>query len=98
MASGEYASVSTQKDTEKAAVAKEEQLLKNDYEGELAAVKEYYVNKGVTPETSIKIAKDLLNKKPLRQSFGLSMILSLVTILTLGMRHFLLFFQQLLED
>ena len=65
MASGEYASVSTQKDTEKAAVAKEEQLLKNDYEGELAAVKEYYVNKGVTPETSIKIAKDLLNKKPL---------------------------------
>ena len=65
MASGEYASVSTQKDTEKAAVAKEEQLLKDDYEGELAAVKDYYVNKGVTPETSIKIAKDLLNKKPL---------------------------------
>ncbi len=50
---------------EKAAVAKEEQLLKTDYEGELAAVKDYYVNKGVTPETSIKIAKDLLNKKPL---------------------------------
>ncbi len=98
MASGEYASVSTQKDTEKAAVAKEEQLLKDDYEGELAAVKDYYVNKGVTPETSIKIAKDLLNKKPSRQLFGLSMMLSLVTILTLGMLHFLLFFQQLPED
>ena len=31
MASGEYASVSTQKDTEKAAVAKEERLLKTNY-------------------------------------------------------------------
>ena len=35
MASGEYASVSTQKDTEKAAVAKEEQLLKTIMKGSL---------------------------------------------------------------
>lgn len=65
MACGEYASVSTQRDTEEAAVAKEEQLLKTDFTGELTAVKQHYVDKGVTPETSLAIAKDLLNKKPL---------------------------------
>lgn len=65
MACGEYASVSTQRDTEEAAVAKEEQLLKTDFAGELAAVKQYYIDKGVTPKTSLAIAKDLLNKKPL---------------------------------
>lgn len=65
MASGEYASVSTQKDTEKAAVEHEKQLLATDYAGELAAVKNYYIEKGVTPETSLAIAKDLLQKKPL---------------------------------
>ena len=31
-------------DITRAAVAQEEQLLKTDYEGELAAVKDYYVN------------------------------------------------------
>lgn len=65
MASGEYASVSTQKDTEKAVVEKERELLKTDYEGELAAVKRHYMTLGVTEETSIEIAKDLLSKKPL---------------------------------
>ncbi|MDO4903613.1 MAG: VIT family protein [Limosilactobacillus sp.] len=65
MASGEYASVSTQKDTEKSAVEHEKELLKTDFEGELNAVRDYYVAKGVTPETSMEIAKDLLNKKPL---------------------------------
>lgn len=65
MASGEYASVSTQKDTEKSAVAHEEKLLKTDFEGELAAVQKYYVDKGVSPETSMAIARDLLKKKPL---------------------------------
>ncbi len=65
MASGEYASVSTQKDTEESAVSKEQHLLKTDFESEVAAVKDYYVSKGVTPETSLAIAKDLLSKKPL---------------------------------
>lgn len=62
MASGEYASVSTQKDTEESANTS---LLKTDFESEVAAVKDYYVSKGVTPETSLAIAKDLLSKKPL---------------------------------
>lgn len=66
MASGEYASVSTQKDTEKAAVAKEEYLLKHDFAGELKAVQEYYVEQGVSKSTAVAIAEDLLNKKPLQ--------------------------------
>jgi VIT1/CCC1 family predicted Fe2+/Mn2+ transporter len=65
MACGEYASVSTQRDTEESAVNTEERLLKTDFAGELATVKQYYVDKGVTPETSLAIAKDLLGKKPL---------------------------------
>lgn len=65
MASGEYASVSTQKDTEKSAVEQEERLLKTNFDEELAAVRDHYIEKGVTPETSTAIAKDLLSKKPL---------------------------------
>lgn len=65
MASGEFASVSTQKDTEKSAVAREEELLKSDFAGECRVVQNYYIKKGVSPETSLAIARDLLNKKPL---------------------------------
>lgn len=65
MACGEYASVSTQRDTEASAVNTEQRLLKTDFAGELATVKQYYVDKGVTPATSMAIAKDLLSKEPL---------------------------------
>lgn len=65
MAAGEYASVSTQKDAEKAAVAKEKALLKHDFAAELEAVKVFYVEKGVTPKTAQLIAEDLMQKKPL---------------------------------
>lgn len=65
MASGEYASVSSQKDTEKAAVAKEAALLKTDYAGEVKAVAAYYMAKGVSEATSTAIAKDLMTKDAL---------------------------------
>lgn len=65
MACGEYASVSTQRDTEEPAVSTEQHLLKTNFAGELDTVKQYYVDKGVTPATSLAIAKDLLSKKPL---------------------------------
>lgn len=65
MASGEYASVSSQKDTEKAVVAKERDLIKNDFQSELDAVAEFYVNRGVTKETSYDIAKELMKKDAL---------------------------------
>lgn len=65
MAAGEYASVSTQKDTEKAVVAREELILKNDPLAETNKIAAFYEEKGVTRETSLKIAKDLMSKKPL---------------------------------
>lgn len=65
MASGEYASVSTQKDTERAAVAKEAELLKTDYAGEQALVQKFYQKRGVSAATSLAIAKDLMSKNAL---------------------------------
>ena len=65
MASGEYASVSTQKDTERAAVAKEAELLKTNFDDELATVQKFYEGRGVTPATSLAIAKDLMSKNAL---------------------------------
>ncbi|MCH4170115.1 MAG: VIT family protein [Lactobacillus sp.] len=65
MAAGEYASVSSQKDTEKAVVAKEQALLKTDFQAEVDAVVAYYVHKGVSHHTSEAIAADLMAKKPL---------------------------------
>lgn len=64
MAAGEYASVSTQKDAEKAAVAKEKQLLKTDFSSELATVKMFYVERGVSEQTAALIAQDLMAKAP----------------------------------
>ena len=67
MASGEYASVSSQKDTEKAVVEKERQLIKTDFQGELDAVAQFYVDRGVTKETSYDIAKELMAKDDLKK-------------------------------
>ncbi|KRL92042.1 VIT1/CCC1 transporter family protein [Limosilactobacillus ingluviei] len=65
MAAGEYASVSAQKETEKAAVAKEAKLLKTAWTEQVAAVKAHYVVKGVHEQTAAAIAADLMQKKPL---------------------------------
>ncbi len=65
MASGEYASVSTQKDTEESTVRTEKRLLKTDYQAELQAVINHYTDRGVTEETATKIANELMAKKPL---------------------------------
>ncbi|MFH5810650.1 VIT family protein [Companilactobacillus sp. FL22-1] len=65
MASGEYASVSSQKDTERAAIEKERDLIKTDYESELAVVANYYVERGVTKDTATKIAEELMKKDAL---------------------------------
>lgn len=65
MASGEYASVSTQKDTERAAVAKEAALLKTNFDEELAVVQKFYEERGVSAQTSLAIAQDLMGKNAL---------------------------------
>ncbi len=58
--------VSTQKDTERAAVAKEEGLLKTDWDGEVSAVRAYYQEKGLSEKTAQSIAEDLMAKAPLK--------------------------------
>lgn len=65
MAGGEYASVSSQRDTEQAAVKTESKLLKTNFNEELQSVIEFYVGRGVSQKTATAIAKDLLSKKPL---------------------------------
>ncbi|CAH0416380.1 VIT family protein [Periweissella fabaria] len=65
MAGGEYASVSSQSDTEKAAVALEEQNLKHDYQSQIESVSQHYVDRGVTQATATAIAEELLTKAPL---------------------------------
>lgn len=65
MAAGEYASVSSQKDTEKAAVAEEKRLLSTNYAGEVKAVADFYRQKGVTQGTALAIADDLMTKDAL---------------------------------
>ncbi|KRL57438.1 VIT1/CCC1 transporter family protein [Furfurilactobacillus rossiae] len=65
MASGEYASVSSQKDTERAAVAQESELLKTQPDQEAAIVRDYYVSRGVTKQTAQEITDELMTKNPL---------------------------------
>ncbi|MCT6822667.1 MAG: VIT family protein [Apilactobacillus sp.] len=65
MASGEYASVSSQRDAESASVEKERQLLKTNFAGEKQAVIDFYMQRGITENTAIQIADELMAKKPL---------------------------------
>lgn len=78
MASGEYASVSAQSDSEKVVVAQERQLLATDFEQQRQTVVSFYVGRGVTPDTATAIADELLAKKPL------ATMLSVKYDLTLG--------------
>lgn len=65
MASGEYASVSTQKDTERAVVQTEKRLLKTQYDEEVNAVINHYTDRGVSTATARQITTELMAKKPL---------------------------------
>jgi len=59
MAVGEYVSVSTQRDTEKALLAKERLELETEPEAELEELAELYEAKGVSKETARKVAEEL---------------------------------------
>ena len=59
MAAGEYVSVSTQRDTEKALLAKERRELREMPEEELDELTEIYANKGLTPELAREVAVQL---------------------------------------
>lgn len=59
MAVGEYVSVSTQRDTERALIAKEKHELENEPEKELAELVGLYEKKGLSLETATTVAQEL---------------------------------------
>ncbi|MFC9897408.1 VIT family protein [Nocardia sp. NPDC127579] len=59
MAVGEYVSVSTQRDSERALLAKEARELKEEPDTELAELAGIYTAKGLTAETARKVAEEL---------------------------------------
>ncbi|WP_373892346.1 VIT family protein [Weissella confusa] len=65
MASGEYASVSSQADAEKVVVDRETQRLRVNPAGVAEDIRAFYVSRGVTTETAGKIADELMAKAPL---------------------------------
>lgn len=62
MAAGEYVSVSSQRDTEKALLAKERYELKNYPDAELEELANIYEQKGLSPKTAKQAAKELTAK------------------------------------
>lgn len=59
MAAGEYVSVSTQRDTERALIAKEMRELEEEPEAELAELAGLYRDKGLSPELAHQVAVEL---------------------------------------
>jgi VIT1/CCC1 family predicted Fe2+/Mn2+ transporter len=59
MALGEYVSVSSQRDSEKALIAKEKAELLNEPEAELIELADIYASKGLSKETALQVATEL---------------------------------------
>jgi VIT1/CCC1 family predicted Fe2+/Mn2+ transporter len=76
MAAGEYVSVSSQADTERADVARETRELKEDPEGELRELTGIYVTRGLDPDLARTVALQLTAKDALtahaRDELGIS--------------------------
>ncbi len=79
MAAGEYVSVSSQADTERAALARERRELASSPELERAELADIYVKRGLTPELAVQVAGQLMSKDALaahaRDEIGLSEIM-----------------------
>ncbi len=65
MAAGEYVSVSSQTDVEKADIAREKQELEETPEIELQLLAEIYQQRGLKKETALTVAKELTEKDAL---------------------------------
>lgn len=76
MATGEYVSVSSQVDTEKAALAQERGELEKDYQGEIHELTSLYIKRGLTPPLAREVAEQLMIKDALgahaREELGLT--------------------------
>lgn len=65
MALGEYVSVSSQRDAEKAAVDSEKKLQAEDPEAEFRHLVQAYKNDGLSPETALAVARERTESDPL---------------------------------
>lgn len=76
MAMGEYVSVSTQKDSEKQAIAQEKSYLTLNYDHEFQMVEQKYLAQGIKKELAYQATKEMMAKDPLvttvRERFGLN--------------------------
>lgn len=76
MAAGEYVSVSSQADTEKADLERERDELKTQPEAELFELANIYEKRGVSPDLALKVAEQMMAKDALeahaRDELGLS--------------------------
>ncbi|KRM12482.1 VIT family protein [Paucilactobacillus suebicus] len=74
MAMGEWVSVSTQRDSEKRAVIREQAALKENYAGEFNFIKNKYQKTGISSELAHKATQEMLSKDPLsvatRERYG----------------------------
>jgi VIT1/CCC1 family predicted Fe2+/Mn2+ transporter len=66
MGLGEYVSVSTQRDTERAFIEREKDLLAKDPEGQLADLAAFYEAKGVSRKTALQFARELSADNPVQ--------------------------------
>jgi VIT1/CCC1 family predicted Fe2+/Mn2+ transporter len=65
MAAGEYVSVSSQADTEKADIEREKNELKNDWDNEVKELTNVYVNRGLDEDLAKKVAEQLMERDAL---------------------------------
>ena len=76
MAAGEYVSVSSQADTERADLARERQELATDWEHEHQELADIYVNRGLDPDLADQVATQMMKKDALgahaRDELGIS--------------------------
>jgi VIT1/CCC1 family predicted Fe2+/Mn2+ transporter len=73
MAVGEYVSVSTQRDTERALIAKETRELSEEPEDELAELAELYRQKGLSEELARQVAVELTAHDALRSHLDIEL-------------------------
>ncbi|ATH76190.1 VIT family protein [Halomonas sp. NyZ770] len=78
MAAGEYVSVSSQSDTERADLAIERNALTHHYEAEKEELASIYVERGLTPELARQVAEQLMQKDALgthaRDEIGITVV------------------------
>lgn len=65
MAVGEYVSVSSQRDTERAFIAREKRRLREQPDHELSGLAEVYMEKGLSEKTARQVAHELTARDPL---------------------------------